>query len=201
MIPVLERKTALHVRADDLRQIQSAVAFARKENVKLVIVGGYHAGECAELLKAENVPVVIKGVHRLPRTRNDAYDEPFTLPARLHKAGVQFCISANDRMANIRNVPYHAATAVAYGLPHDEALKSVTLYPAQILGVADRIGSLESGKDATLIVTTGDPLEIATHVTAAYVAGREVDLNDRHKQLWHKYREKYRQLEAAREPE
>lgn len=201
MLSVLDRKTPLFVRADDLRQITSAVAFARKENVKLVIVGGYHAADCAELLKSEDVPVVVKGVQRLPRHRGDAYDAAFTLPLRLHEAGVKFCISSSDRMANIRNVPYHAAAAAAYGLPVEEALKAVTLYPAQIVGVADRIGSLERGKDATLIVTTGDPLEIATHVTAAYIGGREVDLNDRHKRLWHKYQEKYRQLDAEREPE
>ncbi len=201
MLPVLDRQTPLYVRADDLRQITSAVAFARKENVKLVIVGGYHAADCAELLKSEGVSVVVKGVQRLPRHRGDAYDAPFTLPARLHAAGVKFCISSSDPMGNIRNVPYHAATAAAYGLPVAEALKAVTLYPAQIMGVDDRIGSLETGKDATLIVTTGDPLEIATHVTKAYVAGREVDLNDRHKTLWHKYQEKYRQLDAAREPQ
>jgi len=197
MIPLLEGRIAMHVRADDVRQIQSAVGFARREGVKLVIVGGYHAADCAELLRAENVPVVIKGVHRLPRHRADPYDAPFTLAARLHEAGVKFCLSANDRMANIRNLPYHAATAAAYGLAEDEALKSVTLYPAQILGVADRVGSLEVGKDATLIVTTGDPLEITTHVKAAYIGGREVELNDRHKRLWQKYREKYRQIDAA----
>jgi imidazolonepropionase-like amidohydrolase len=197
MTPLLEGKIAMHVRADDIRQIQSAVAFARKEGVKLVIVGGYHAADCAELLRAENVPVVIKGVHRLPRHRSDAYDTPFTLASRLHKAGVKFCISASDRMANYRNLPYHAATAAAYGLPEDEALKAVTLYPAEILGVADRVGSLEVGKDATLIVTTGDPLEIATDVKSAFIAGSEVDLNSRHKRLWQKYREKYRQLDAT----
>lgn len=196
MIPLLERKISMHVRADDVRQIQSAVAFARKEGVKLVIVGGYHAADCAELLKAENVSVIIKGVHRLPRHRSDPYDAPFTLAARLHKEGVKFCISANDRMANFRNLPYHAATAAAYGLPVDDALKAVTLYPAEIMGVGNRAGSLEVGKDATLIVTTGDPLEITTHVKSAYVQGRSVDLNDRQQRLWQKYREKYRQLEA-----
>lgn len=201
MIPLLERKIPLFVRADDIRQIQSAVAFARKEDVKLVIVGGYHADECADLLRSEDVPVVIKGVHRLPRHRGDAYDRPFTLAAKLHKAGVRFCISANDRMANIRNLPYHAATASAYGLPADVALKAVTLYPAEITGTADRVGSLAVGKDATLIVTTGDPLEITTQVTAAYIGGREVELNDRHKRLWRKYQEKYRQLDAAATPD
>lgn len=195
MIPVLDGRTPLYVRADDVRQIQSAVAFARREGVKLVIVGGYHAPECAELLKAENVPVILKGVNRLPRHRHDPYDAPFTIAARLHAAGIKFCISASDRMANARNLPYHAATAAAFGLPRDEALKSVTLNAAQVLGVGDQLGSLEVGKAATLIVTDGDPLEIATHVTSAYIDGREVDLSDRHKRLWEKYRQKYRQLD------
>ena len=198
MLPVLEGKTPMFVRADDMRQIQSAVAFARKEGVKLVIVGGYHAPECAELLRTENVPVVVKGVNRLPRHRNDPYDTPFTVPARLYKAGVKFCISASDRMANVRNLPYHAATAASYGLPEDEALKAITLYPAQILGIEKELGSLEVGKAATLIVTTGNPLEIDTHVTAAYIEGRTVDLSDRQKRLWHKYQEKYKQLDATK---
>ncbi|MCE9604120.1 MAG: amidohydrolase family protein [Planctomycetia bacterium] len=201
MLPVLEGKTPLFVRADDVRQIQSAVAFARKEGVKLVIVGGYQAPECAELLRSENVPVILKGVNRLPRHRQDPYDAPFTIAAKLHKAGVKFCISASDRMANIRNLPYHAATAVAFGLPYDEALKSITLYPAQITGVERELGSLESGKAATLFVSTGDPLDIASLVTAAYIDGREVDLSDRHKRLWKKYQEKYRQLAPTKAAE
>jgi imidazolonepropionase-like amidohydrolase len=165
-----------------------------------VIVGGYDAADCAALLKKHDVPVIVGGIHRTPRRRSDAYDAPFTLPARLREAGIRFCIAgtiggaSGSLPANIRNLPYNAATAAAYGLPADEALKAITLYPAQILGVADRIGSLEPGKDATLIVTTGDPLEIATHVTAAYIQGRAVDLNDRHKRLWAKYKEKYRRL-------
>jgi len=194
MIPVLEGKTPLFVHADDLRQIQSAVALARKEGVKLTIVGGYQAPECAELLRSEGVAVIIKGVNRLPRFRHDPYDAPFTVAAKLHKAGVKFCISASDRMANIRNLPYHAATAVAHGLPYDEALKAITLYPAQITGVDAQLGSLENGKSATLFVSTGDPLDILSNVTAAYIDGREVDLSDRHKRLWKKYQEKYRQL-------
>lgn len=194
MIPVLEGKMPLFVRADDLRQIQSAVAFARKEGAKLVIVGGYQAPDCAELLRSEDVAVIVKGANRLPRQRQDGYDVPFTIAARLHKAGVRFCISGSDRMANVRNLPYNAAVAAAHGLPHDEALKAITLYPAQITGVGDQLGSLEKGKAATLFISTGDPLEITTQVTAAYIDGRAVDLSDRHKRLWHKYEEKYRQL-------
>jgi imidazolonepropionase-like amidohydrolase len=198
MIPVLDGKTPIAVRADDLRQIQSAVAFAKKEGLKLVIIGGYDAPACAELLKREKVPVIVKGVNRLPRYRNDAYDAGYTVPARLHEAGVTFCISANDRMANTRNLPHHAAQAAAFGLPAEEALKSITLRPAEIMGVADRLGSLEAGKAATIVVADGDILEIASNVTTAYIDGRMVDLTDRHKQLYQKYKKKYEQLEAAK---
>ena len=98
------------------------------------------------------------------------------------------------RASLVRNLPYHAATSIAFGLPAEEALKAITLYPAQILGVADRVGSLEKGKDATLFVSDGDPLDTPTDITAAWIRGRKVDLDDRHKTLYHKYEEKYRQL-------
>ncbi len=130
----------------------------------------------------------------------EGYDAPFSLPARLRAGGVRFCIASGGRSAsNARNLPYHAAMAAAFGLPREEALKAVTIYPAQILGIDRRVGSLEVGKDATLIITDGDPLETSTHVTAAYIQGRRVGLSDRHKRLWQKYREKYRRLEAKRE--
>jgi imidazolonepropionase-like amidohydrolase len=118
------------------------------------------------------------------------------LPAKLKAAGIRFCISSQDRhgASSIRNLPYHAATAVAYGLAADDALKAITLYPAQILGAADRVGSLEIGKHATLFVANGDPLETATQVEAAWIGGRKVELNDRHKRLYRKYEEKYKQL-------
>ena len=198
MIPVLEGKRRVFIDAEDIRQIQAAVAFAEQEGLKAVIVGGYDAPLCAPLLKKHNIPVIIGGIHRLPQRRHEAHDASFTLPERLRAAGVAYCIAgmiggpSGSLPSNVRNLPYHAATAAAYGLPADEALKSVTLYPAQILGVADRIGSLEPNKDATLIVTTGDLLEISTAVTAAYIQGRAVSLNDRHKRLWEKYKEKYR---------
>lgn len=201
MLPVLEGKMPLMVEADDIAQIQSAVAFAEQQGVKLIVVGGYDAPLCAELLKKHDVPVIVGGVHRLPKRRSDAYDAPFTVPERLRVAGVKYCIStptsgsSSSGASNARNLPYHAGTAAAYGLPPEEALKAVTLYPAQILGVADRIGSLEVGKDATLIVTTGDPLDTPAQVTAAYFQGRQAQLTDRQKRLWEKYKEKYRRME------
>lgn len=194
--PVLERKMPLLVSANSLAVIQSAVAFAVEQKVRLIIIGGYDAPLCAELLKKHRVPVIVSAVYRLPRRRSDGFDVAYTLPARLREAGIQFCISGSDssRTSNARNLPYHAATAVAYGLPADEALKAITLYPAQILGVSKRVGSLERGKDATLIMTTGDPLETSTQVTSAWIRGRAVDLSSRHTQLYEKYREKYRRL-------
>jgi imidazolonepropionase-like amidohydrolase len=192
LVPVFEGRMPLFVEADEVQQIESAVALARNQGVKLVLVGGYDAVECAPLLKQYDVPVIVHSVTRLPQRRHDPYDAPYTLPARLSKAGIRYCIAGGGRMGNIRNLPYQAGMAAAFGLSHDEALKSVTLFAAEILGVADRIGSLDAGKDATLIVTDGDVLEIATHVSQAFIQGRQVDLSDRQKKLWQKYQEKYR---------
>lgn len=194
MAPLLEGKVPLVVEADEVRQIEAAVAFAAREKVKLIIFGGYDAPLCAALLKQHDVPVVVNGVHRLP-TRPDApYDEPFTVPERLRQAGVKYCITLAHRFggSDVRNLPYHAAAAVAYGLPADEAMKAITVYPAQIFGVSDRVGTLEAGKDATIFVADGDILEPATRVEHAYVQGRQVDLSSKHTKLWQKYREKYR---------
>jgi imidazolonepropionase-like amidohydrolase len=193
MQPVLAGERPIVVAADDIQQIQAAVAFAQQHRLKLILYGGYDAELSAVLLKSQQIPVIIGGVHRLPRRRSDAYDAAFTLPERLRAAGVKFCISGQGALgaSNVRNLPYHAATAVAYGLPADEALKSITLYPAQILGVADKVGSLAPGNDATLIITDGDPLETMTQVEIAFIQGRPVDLDDRHKSLWRKYQKKY----------
>ena len=201
MLPVLEGHLPLIVEADREPSIQAAVAFAVQHGAKLVIYGGYDAPLCSDLLKQHDVPVIVGGVHRLPQRRWEDYDTPFTVAARLAKSGVRFCISGAGRFgaSNVRNLPYHAGTAIAYGLPPEEALKAVTLYPAQILGVADRVGSLEVGKDATLFVSDGDPLETATQIQAAYIQGRAVDLSDKHKRLWAKYREKYRRLDRGPE--
>jgi imidazolonepropionase-like amidohydrolase len=193
---VISGKLPVIVYADEIRLMNTAIGFAQQEKLKLILAGGYDAPLCADLLKKHDIPVIVAGVYRLPRRRGDAYDAAYALPAELHKLGIRYCISSQDRhgASGMRNLPYHAAAAVAYGLPADEALKSITLYPAQILGVADRVGTLEVGKDATLFVATGDPLATPTHVEAAWIQGRKVDLNSRHKRLYHKYEEKYKQL-------
>jgi imidazolonepropionase-like amidohydrolase len=201
MQPLIERKQPLVVDADYLSDIEAAVAYAEWQKLRLVIVGGYDAPLCADLLKKHEVPVIISAVYRLPLRRSDAYDASYTLPARLHAAGVKFAIACNVQSAyNVRNLPYNAATAAAYGLPADEALKSITLYPAQILGVADRVGSLEAGKEATLFIASGDPLETSTRVVAAYMAGKPIDLDDRHKRLYDKFRARVEGTSTAKDP-
>ena len=129
MIPLLERRVPMIVRADELAEIQAAVAFAVRQNVRVAIFGGYDAPHCAELLKTHDVPVIIAGAHRLPRRRHEGYDLPFTLPKRLQDAGVTWCLSGAYRFgaSMVRNLPYHAASAAAYGLPRDAAIKSITL--------------------------------------------------------------------------
>lgn len=199
MLPVLERKTPVIIEANDQQQIQSAVAFARRQRLRMILLGGYDAPRCARLLKENKIPVILGGVYRLPRRRSDPYDAPFTLPQRLREAEIPFCISTAGRFgaSQVRNLPYHAAMAVAFGLSRADALRAITLEPAKILGVANRVGSLEKGKDATFIVTRGDPLETATQVEAAYIRGAEVDLDDRHKALYRKYSERLRRRQPA----
>lgn len=194
MIPVLERKIPVFVYAHELTQIQAAITWAEQENVKLVLVGGRDAWRVAHHLKAKNIPVILSDIQSAPSRRWEEYDLVFTLPLRLKNAGVRYCITGDGSASNSRNVPHHAAIAAAYGLPRDEALKSVTLYAAEILGIDDRVGSLEVGKDATLMITNGDPIEIATNVEQLFIQGKKIDMRDKQKSLYKKYEEKYRQL-------
>ncbi|TWT78219.1 imidazolonepropionase [Posidoniimonas polymericola] len=191
--PVLRgERPVIVVATDGQAEIEAAVAFCVARGLRMILHGGYDAPLCADLLIEHDIPVILSGVTRLPLRRNDPYHYAYSLPARLQAAGVRYCIagSGNDAGSNARNLPYHAGTAAAFGLTPEEALRSITLSPAEILAVADRVGSLEPGKHATLFVADGDPLDIATQVERAYVQGREVDLNDRHKQLYKKFKQR-----------
>lgn len=195
MMPLLRREVPVFMHASEIRQIESAVEWSNRQNVKMVIIGGYDAWRVADLLKKYEIPVIYEGVNSLPRRRWEDFDTPFTSPLKLYEAGVKFCISMETRGAsNHRNTPYEASKAASYGLPKEEALKSVTIYAAEILGIDDKVGSLEKGKDATLIITDGDPLEITTQVEQVYIQGKTIDMSDRHKILYGKYKEKYKQL-------
>ena len=196
LVPLITGELPLIAEANDQHEIESAVAFAVRHQLKLIIFGGYDAAECSELLNHYDVPVIVGGVYRLPRRRHDAFDGAYTLPARLKQAGVKFCIGGHGSgapggAANARNLPYHAATAVAHGLEQEAGLRAITLASAEILGVADRIGSLTVDKDATLLITNGDIFETQTNVSQAWIQGRAVDLSSRHTMLYDKYRAKY----------
>lgn len=198
MRAAVEGRQPVFVHADELAQIRWALALAERHGLKLVIVGGADAPRLADVLRERQVPVVIAGVHRLPLRREDDYDAPMRLAADLARAGVRFCIArsgGNFAAAHERNLPYEAATAAAYGLPPDEALKAITLYAAQILGVDDRLGSLAPGRLASFIVTDGDPLETPTAIERVFIQGREVDTGNRQRRLADKYRQRYQQLQ------
>ncbi|MFG0273736.1 MAG: amidohydrolase family protein, partial [Phycisphaerales bacterium] len=192
--PAIEGRTPVMLDANETEQIQAAVSWAVGRGLRPVIVGGRDADKVASLLRRHDVPVIVEGTHSLPGRRDAAYDDAFTLPARLHEAGLTVCISSGGGSSNERNLPYQAATAVAHGLPHDAAIRAITLTAAEVLGVDDEYGSIQSGKSATLILTDGDPLEITTNVHEAFIDGRRVNLTNKQRELRDKYREKYRQI-------
>ena len=177
--------------ANSARQIRGVLDFVDEQGLAgAVLVGGGDAWRFADDLKARGMAVIVGGTLVLPARRYEPYDEGFTLPARLAAAGVRFCISdggGSGGAANARNLPFHAGMAAAFGLARDEALKSVTIYPAQILGVGDRLGSIEAGKVADLQVTDGDPLEDATHCERVFIGGRPIPMESRQTRLFQKY--------------
>ena len=186
MLPVLDGKTPVFVTAVREREIREAIQFAKKEKIRIILADAYESYKVLPLLKSSNTPVVLGPTHTLPLDRDDPYDRSFTTPADLYKAGVQFCIATfSSRLS--RNLPYEAAAAVPFGLPHDEAYKAVSLNAAQIFGIANRLGSIEEGKTADLIVTDGDPLEVKTRVNLMFIDGKPIDLDTRQKQLYEKY--------------
>jgi imidazolonepropionase-like amidohydrolase len=186
------------INASDADQITSAVAWAIERNLKPVIVGGLGAPLCSELLKKHHVPVIINGTHEMPQRSDSDYDERFALPAKLESLGITWCLASGEETQQERNLPYHAGSAVAYGLSREAALRSITLSPAEILGVSDTLGSLENGKSATLFICDGDPLDIRSNVVQAFVDGREIDLSNKQTKLAEKYRERYRQMGAIK---
>lgn len=186
MLPVIDGKQPLFVRAERERTIKDAVEFAEKEKLKVIIAGPRELGSTGPLLKAKGIPVVLGTVFELPMRDDDPYDAPYTLPNDFYKAGVKFCFGTFD-VEFARNVPFEAAQAAAFGLPHDEALKALTINSAEILGVGNQIGSIEKGKTADLILTDGDPLETKTNIRQMFIAGREVSLASRHTREYDKW--------------
>jgi imidazolonepropionase-like amidohydrolase len=186
MMPVLEGKMPLAVSAARASTIHDAISFAERQRVRIVIVQPRDIAKAGPELKAKNIPVILGQVLALPEQEDDAYDAAFTQAAEAYKAGVKFAFGTFENQF-VRNLPYQAAMAVAFGLPYEEALKAVTINAAEIWGQGGELGSVEKGKVADLIVTTGDPLEVSTLVKHLFVRGKEVPLANRQTRLYEKY--------------
>ena len=187
------------ISANDVDQINAAVTWAIDLGLRPVIVGGTDATLSAELLKQHDVPVIITGTHKFPKRADQPHDEAFTLPIELTELGIRWCMASADDTAHERNLPYNVSKAVAFGLDHDAGMRGLTIDTARILEIDDLVGSLENGKQATLIVTTGSPLEVITNPVMAFVQGRQISLESKQSELAEKYREKYRQLGLTRD--
>jgi imidazolonepropionase-like amidohydrolase len=186
MLPVLEGKLPVLVFAAREKAIREAIQFAEREKIRMILADPRQAVPVAGELKAKNIPVILGPTMAAPLEEDDPYDRVATTPAELHKAGVKFAFGTFATSSS-RNLPYQAANAVAYGLPYEEALKALTINPAEIWGVAAEYGSIEIGKWADLMVTDGDPLEVRTQVRQLYIKGKPVDLDNRHKRLYERY--------------
>ena len=183
LVPYVRGEQPVIFRAEREAEIRGAIKFAEEMKMKPIILGGNDAAKVASLLKEKNVPVILTGVLALPMREDDAYDALYETAAKLQEAGVRFCISTGDPGPEVRNLAQYAGMAAAFGLSKADALKAVTLYPAQILNVADRLGSIEVGKMANLVVTDGDLLEIRSHIRYLLIDGRPVVLSSRHTEL------------------
>jgi imidazolonepropionase-like amidohydrolase len=188
MLPVFTGELPVFVEANDYRQIEEAMHFSDEFGFRMVLVGGRDAWRAAEMLKEKNIPVIYGSEHGLPGRRFDPYDLAYATPALLSAAGVKVCLTEFGA-TGVRNLPFDGAHAVSYGLDKDEALRAMTLTPAEIFGVADDIGSLEVGKKATIVVSDGDIMDVLTaNVTHMWIEGRQVNLDNKHKELYRKYR-------------
>jgi imidazolonepropionase-like amidohydrolase len=186
LVPIVERRARLFTFANREAEIRDALAFAERAKVDIVITGGMEAPLVAPLLKERNVPVVLGPVLALPTREDMWHAASYQAAGELARAGVKFAFATGDA-TNVRLLPYHAAQSVAWGLPHDRAIAALTIDAATILGVADRLGSIEPGKIANLIVVRGDPLEIRTPVTHVVINGRQVDLGNKQLALYERY--------------
>lgn len=193
------KKLPVFMEAQEFDQINAAISFALEQGLKPVIVGGRDAVLCTELLKKHDIPVIFNSVMSMPRRDDAGYDDAYATPAKLEAAGVRFTLASGEESPHERNLPYAAGMAVAHGLAPDAALKAVTLGAAQILGVADSLGTLEQGKEATLLVSTAHPLEVTSQIEMIFIQGQDVTLDNKQSALAEKYREKYRREREAKD--
>ena len=186
LAPVIRGDLPVLVFADRARDIRNAVEFCDKQKLKMILAGGEEAFKVKDLLRSKDVPVILRPMLSLPDEEDEPYDRELSQPAELAAAGVRFAIASFDN-SFARRLGQNAANAVAYGLPYDQALRAVTINPAQIFGLGNQIGTLEQGKIANVIVTNGDPLELTTDVKYLFIKGQLTSLENRHHRLYEKY--------------
>jgi imidazolonepropionase-like amidohydrolase len=187
LVPVVKGEVPVLVMTNDDRDIKNAVEFCEKQKLKMILGGGREAWKVKDFLKQKNIPVILGRTHALPLNDDEPYDKPYSAPGELAATGVKIAFATFD-IEFVRRLPNEAGHAVGYGLSHDDALKAVTINPAQMFGVDKELGTIEQGKIANIIVTTGDPLELQTDVRYLFIKGQLTSTDNKHRQLWEKYR-------------
>lgn len=185
--PVLKGELPVIISVDKAKDIELAIKFVEEEKIKAIFRGCSEGFKVADKIKKSGIPVILGDLYTFPSEPADGYDAPFKNPLRLYEAGVLFCFSSGGSPAVAKDLTYHAARAVAFGLPHSKAIEALTINPAKIFGIEDRVGSLEPGKDADLFICDGDPLDVRTNITTLFVNGKEVDLSN----WWTELKEKW----------
>jgi imidazolonepropionase-like amidohydrolase len=190
---VLNGEQTLYISANRAKEIVESVQFAQRMGVKkIVLVEAADAYYVRDFIKKNNIPVILNGTHNLPNKAEEDIDMPYKLPGLLQKEGIKVIIGYWDSNMKTRNLPFVVGTAVNYGLDRNEALKMVTQYPAEVLGVADKMGTLESGKSASFVVSDGDIFEMSGNVLRyVFIDGKEVNLHAKQQELYERYKAKY----------
>jgi imidazolonepropionase-like amidohydrolase len=188
LAPVLDGTLPVVISVEKAKDIELAIKFVKEEKLKAIFRGCAQGFRVLTKIKKAGIPVIIESLYRGPSEPEDGYDAPYRNVAKLAKAGVMICFSSGTDPSVGKDLPYHAARAVAFGLDHEEAIKALTINPAQIFGVDDRLGSLEVGKDADLFITTGDPLDLRSKVTHLFINGKEIDLGNWWQNLYEKWK-------------
>jgi imidazolonepropionase-like amidohydrolase len=201
LVPYAKGEKPVIFRADRRIEILDAIALAKDLKLKGIITGGADAWKVAPALKAANMPVLVCGTLYVPGSATEPYDAPYANPAKLHEAGVTFAIRSgppgSDQGTAPRNLPYEAATAVAFGLPEAEALRSVTITPAKLLGVDSQLGSLDVGKRANLVITAGHILQPTTEVRGLFISGKPMTPESSHTRLYSKFQRRLGEIKAG----
>jgi imidazolonepropionase-like amidohydrolase len=189
LVPVVDGRVPVIIHANQARDIRAAIELADEFKLKMILAGAQDVARVIPELKSRNIPVLLGPILALPQREDDPYDVLFTNAKTLYDNGIKFAIQTTEAH-NTRNLPYHAGSCAAFGLPKDVALKAITIFPAEIFGVADKLGSIEVGKLANVILTDGDPLEFRTNVKRVFIAGEEISMDSRHTLLYEKFRQR-----------